>query len=508
MADQDPFAVFGDDNDDDDSIEAISSSEATKLIERANEEMVRKSQTVALSKTNDTQRNVLQNDTALDMPTLERVNLSWDPPLYIGLIACVYSQDYGGGRGFVATRDLDPGTLIIVEEPVIEWPKEQLGAELGVVSILHILEQDSAQKLIYDLEDFHPTKGAVDEFKVGDVQVKDMIEKLEDELGDGLPALIDLAKVKRLSNRDGTALDARDMVRLLLALRYNGFESGVYLHLAMLNHDSYPNSVKFVPTITYSEVRTTRHVRKGEALTISYLPNVMSHASRRHHLWEQHLFDIAGDVPDEYKEIELVGGNIPYSSPLERDVSAVTSRIESTIGALDGHFREMSAFVLENRGAENPVWEEAKALELASLELYTEAKDQLQNDRHVLLIPCLRLHLDLCDLLQIGKVLTQNQHVLLLFRIVTSCSNLIELQTRLYGKDHFDLARTYNELSQALAELLSTAPKKLVSQGFDGLESVTACSTSEHKARKEFQRIRALYPNDSEQFIRKLDVKS
>jgi hypothetical protein len=220
------------------------------------------------------------------------------------------------------------------------------------------------------------------------------------------------------------------------------------------------------------------------------------------------LFDITGDVPDQYKILELVGGSIPNSSTEKRDVSSVTSRIEGTICALDGHFREMSALLLENRSTENPVWEEAKALELASLELYTEAKAQLQNDRHVLLIPCLRLHLDLCDLIQIGKVLTPNQQVLLLFRIVTSCSKLIELQTLVYGKDHFDLARTYNELSQALAELLSTAPRKLVSQCFDGLDSVAACSTAESKARKSFQRIRALYPNDAEQFIRTPDLIS
>ena len=500
MADQDPFAVFGESSDDDDSVEAESSSEAKKLIERANQ--VRKSQTQP-SKSHDLHRNEMRRDAAIYVSTLEQVNLSWDPPLYIGPIMCVYSQECGGGRGFVATRDLEPGTLILLEEPVIEWPKQQIGVELGIVSIFHILEQDSAQKLLHDLEEFHPTKIAVDEFKEGDVQIKDMIEKLENELRDGLPALVDLAKVKCLSNRNGTALEARDMIRLLLALRYNGFESGIYLFLAMLNHNSFPNSVKFVPIKSYSEVRTTRHVKAGEALTISYLPNIMSHASRRHHLWDQHLFDIGGDVPDEYKELELVRGNIPYASTEKRDESAVTSRIESTIAALDGHFREMSSLVLESRSTENPVWDEAKALELASLELYTEAKDQLQNDRHVLLIPCLRLHLDLCDLIQIGKVLTPNQHVLLLLRIVSSCSTLIELQTLLYGKDHFDLARTYNELSQALAELLSTAPRKLVLQHFDGLDSVKACSTAEYKARKEFQRISALYPNDSEHFIRK-----
>ena len=505
MADHDPFAMFGDDEDED-IVETP--SEAQKLMELANRRMGQK-----LHK-DETSTNTVPSDkrdagaATKHVSTFERFNLSWDPPLYFGPIVCVNSLEYGGGREFVAERDLEPGTLILVEKPVVDWSEEQIGAELGLVSIFHILEHDKAQKLLHDLEDFHPTKKAVDEFKQDDFQVKDVIEKLEIELSDGLPALVDLAKVNRFSNRNGDDLDTRDMVRLLLALRYNAFETGVYLHLGMMNHSSYPNSVKFAPTKDYSEVRTTRHVKAGEALTISYLPRIMSHASRRHHLWEQHLFDIGGVVPEEYEELERVGGSIPQSSPDQRDEAAATFRIESVTAALDGHFQDTSEFVAQNSSKENPVWEEAKALEAASLELYTEAKEQLQNDHHLMLIPCLRLHLDLCDLIQIGKILTPSQHVLLLLRAVTSCSKLIALQMLLYGKDHFDLARTYNELSQTLAELLSNAPRQLIELGLEGMNSVAACSAAAHKARKEFDRIRELYPRDAEQYIQQSDATS
>jgi hypothetical protein len=501
MADEDPFSVFGDDDDEDDVDTEYppSSSRAQTLMEMANQRMLHNQKALEDGTSLTTQSIVVSDEKKPDTIALEIVNLSWDPPLYIGPIACISSLEYGGGREFVAARDLEPGTLILVEEPALEWPQDQIGSELGLTSVYHILEQDNAQKILHDLEDFHPTKVAVDEFKAGDVQIRGMIENLERKYFEALPSLVDLAKVKRFANRDGTTLTVRDIVRLLLALRYNGFESGVYLHLAMINHNCYPNSVKFFPTHSFSEVRTTRHVKAGEALTISYLPTIMSHASRRHHLWEQHFFDIGGVVSDEYKDIERVGGRIPQSSPDSRDDSTITSRIESAIGAFVDHFREMSTLALENSRKDNPVWEEAKALELASLELYTEAKEQLQNDRHVLLIPCLRLHLDLCEMIHESQILTPSQQVLLLLRTLSSCINLIEIQKLAYGQDHFDLARSFNELSQILTELLSVGPKKLVALGLNGLDSVPACGAAEHTARKEFHRIRDLYPKDAQQ---------
>lgn len=498
MSDDDPFSVFGDDDEEEEEDMPETTAQAQKLMATANQRMLS-------AKTNEEESSATNdNDNTIDVSTLKPLSFSWDAPLYLGPIVCVSSLECGGGRGYVATRDLEPGTLVIVEQPVIEWPEEQLGKELGLVSVLHILElEETAQKVLHDLEDFHPSKQDVDEFKKGDEQVRNMVEGLEKSLSDELPTFVELAQLKGLSNRNGTPVNARDLVRILLALRYNGFESGVYLYLAMLNHDSYPNCVKFAATKTYSEVRTTRPVRAGEALTISYLPALMSHASRRQHLWDQHLFDISGDVPAEYEELEKVEGVIPPSSLEEKDDSATTVRIENVIDALSTHFRDAAETVIQDNSKESPVWEEAKALEVSALELYTEAKGQLQNDRHILLIPCLRLHLDACDLIQLGKLLTPNQHIMLLLRVATSSSKLVELQTLLHGKDHFDLAQTYNELSQAVSELLSRAPKQLIGLGLEGMTSAAGCSSTEYRAKKEFERIKALYPHNVEQHIKK-----
>jgi hypothetical protein len=61
-------------------------------------------------------------------------------------------------------------------------------------------------------------------------------------------------------------MSSYDVLRCILALRYNGLQSGIFCYAAMLNHSDKPNSVKFslLPsssglrqTGVASEVRTT-----------------------------------------------------------------------------------------------------------------------------------------------------------------------------------------------------------------------------------------------------------
>ena len=117
-------------------------------------------------------------------------------------------------------------------------------------------------------------------------------------------SLVSYAAQHNIHNTNGSPINCIDIVRLLLTLRYNGFDSGLYLHFSMFNHGEDPNCIKFRPVLEedntaahYSEARTTRYIRKGEALTLHYLenPREVSHSTRRRQLWEQHRFDIGGD---------------------------------------------------------------------------------------------------------------------------------------------------------------------------------------------------------------------
>lgn len=500
MMSDDPFDIFDDseDNDSEEGHDESHSSVAERLLEDANRKMLEKSSNESIDVRCDSTN---QHVNSIDLSKVTRYKLHWDAPLFLGPLICVSSLECGGGRGFVAARDLEPGTLIMVEEPIIDWPEEQIGKELGSVSIYHILNQPNAQKIIHDLEDFHPTKLAVDKFDVGNQQVRGMVEMLERKLEDEFQPILSVAE--NFQNRDLSPVTLRDLIRILLALRYNGFQSGVYLHLAMINHSCYPNSVKFVPSRNYSEVRTTQHVKAGEPLTISYLPRISSFHTRQCDLWEQHMFEI--EVPQRFRALELVCGELPTSKVHKKDETIVTSRIESATQTLEQQYQDVATAIILEKSSENPIWEEIKALEMAILELYTESKDQLQNDCHLLLIPSLRLHLDVCDLIQMSNILNASQSVLLLLRMVQSATHLLKLQTLLYGNDHFNLATTYNELSQALAELLSRAPKQLVKAKMDGMMTISSCSKAEKHARSEFKRIRDLYPKDAEKYINNKD---
>lgn len=41
-------------------------------------------------------------------------------------------EDYGGGRSFIASADLPPGTMLMKEVPMAQWPSESIGKALSV----------------------------------------------------------------------------------------------------------------------------------------------------------------------------------------------------------------------------------------------------------------------------------------------------------------------------------------------------------------------------------------
>jgi SET domain len=555
--DDDPFGVFGDDGDDgdDDGDYAIVEEEtdiakiSRSLVHRENQRLLserKQHQPEATSTSNASSsdaRASLSGDAASSLhrgdgltsgdgasslsfiqnsnvsPTnMDPLCLPWPDPLYLGPMVLASTLAFGGGRGYVAKQDVEAGTLLLVEAPLVSWPVD--GGSVDLDSIFKIFGHANAAHILHAMEHFHPLKVQVDSSDDGPstnpVQVEKMIEmyKLQyEEDGNGgnesskhLERVVAAAAEMRLENSNGTPISTRDVLRLLVALRYNSLQTGIYLHVAMLNHADFPNCVKFLPTgnKSYSEVRTTRPVRAGEALTISYIPRLLSHASRRKYLWEQHRFDIgrAEDIPSEWKKLELVNKQLPPSN-LERTYGdeTLTHRIEVTTAELEDQCREISS---ENRTT--PLTpdeaERAKALELASLELYTAAVAQLGNSSHLLLLPCLQLHLDACDLVQRRVSLPSKQRIDLLGRLIVTAQKLLRLQELVLGCDHFDLARTQLDLAQAVEELLSRAPNHLDTLFEDGPRSITDFSSLEAKTRKRHEQIKLLYPNDTESHIK------
>ena len=557
--DEDPFDVFGGDSDsdhDDDcdgdndegqvTVSKESISVAKSLVEAANEKIalpldrageatttatVTATATAATANTigNDDQQQDRQLE---DLSYLKAWENTWPDPLYKGEILLVSPIPVGGGRGYVATKPIPPGTLVLVESPMMTWPEEQLGKKLGIVSVKHLIEHPNASQLVHDLEDFYPTKEQVDKHhnrNENDTledeqheQISKMIQilKLEhsssseegeieeqqkQQKNQEVIDLIDLFRELGICSRDGSGLIDIDIIRLLLVLRYNGLESGVYRHVAMLNHDDYPNCAKFLPTDgrSFSEVRTTRPVQAGETLTISYLPRVVSHASRRKVLWEQHRFDIGvNHLKGERYKMELIGNSLPPSPiHLGSVEQSLTDHIENATEDLERMQTEIEASLQLSPVVLPESYETAKALEQAVLELYLESVEQLQNLNHILLIPILSLHMEICANVLKDHSLTNSNQLGVLSRQTVSAYNLLPLQKSLLGADHFDLARTSLDLADAISQLLSRSGKNLYDLKLPSMNTFAAWSAFEQKTRKEHNRIKALYPHDVENHI-------
>ena len=167
----DPFDVFDDDDDDEEGDDGQQLTAANKrnmeiacsLVKAANERIPlplngsEHERKAALSEEID-----LHQEQLVDLTYLKALELQWPEPMFRGEIILVSSLPFGGGRGYVAKKTIPPGSLILVESPVMKWPEDQLGKKLGIVSIKHLLELPNASRLVKDLEDFHPTKEKVD----------------------------------------------------------------------------------------------------------------------------------------------------------------------------------------------------------------------------------------------------------------------------------------------------------------------------------------------------------
>jgi SET domain len=517
--DEDPFGVFGDEDDEDDSDrddtvevgESFSSSNLAKsLMAKANAKLQSQHESLNPDVPGRTHSSSRQESDPLDLSTLERLELDWPRPAYLGPMVLVSLMGVGGGRGYVAAQNLEPGTLVLVEEPAMPWPQEQLGRPLGLISIRHLILEHPA--LVQSMEFFHPTKEDVDHHAYEDdkrEQIGRMFEVLQSEddpplQEEQIQQLVTLARERDVTSRNGSALNALDILRLFLALRYNGLETGVYRHVAMLNHDCHPNCAKLLPQDNqlYSEVRTTRPVLAGESLTISYVPRIMSHASRRKYLWEQHRFDIGADIGKSFLKMELVGNGLPRSHIHRWEDDSIVHRVETSTAELEKMLDDLQDDIKSN-STNADTWETLKALEQSSLELYRESVLQLKSNEHILLNSVLLIHVEACEQLRKAPMLPLSVQVGILARQVESLHRLIPLQTANLGKDHFDVARTHLDLATGISELLSRSPTSLYVLNLPSLKAFEQWSALAGHCRREHQRIKELYPHDAEEYIGK-----
>ena len=559
----DPWDCFGGSESDEDSEEdKIKEETRLRLITKANLGLQREKNSsskegIVEDEVFDRIPVVKHDDVEVEVELPPTIDNMWSNhlPLYMGPMAVV--EEANCNRGYIATEDLKPGTLLLVEEPVFKWPEEQIGSELGLSSIQAIMDDQLAQDIIVDIELLYPTKSEVDtlcrsnsniknqvQVDVGSnekIQIKDMIEIMQMQHSEGKELKRVLESAKGITITDSStvggnssrAIDEIDVMRMLLALRYNGFDSGLYLHFAMFNHNDDANCIKYLPEENksssalyngehrkiYSEVRTTKFVKRGESLTLHYLnPREVSHATRRQHIWEQHRFDIGLDMSmhnSQLMEMEMVNNEFPSSFKEKQVHERITFFVENAINDLEGLHKELdlaSRFLSHQEIEEGLIelFERCKALEMATDEMIQATCTKLENKKHILLIRCCRLHLDSSELLLRFGVegpsssslsLTNRQQLEIMCRFVRTCHTLLPIQIQYLGEHHPDIARTNYDFAMGINSLLSKAPRKIFDMGLSNLSTFNSCQRFEAECRKVHQRIDSLYPRDVEEKI-------
>jgi len=269
------------------------------------------------------------------LPLPPQPDLVWPdcPPVFWGPIAVVRLAHMGGGRGIVACRDLSPGEVLLIEEPVVKWSASSSRRPRQLLSAA--LRRPDAHSCLRAMARLHPEV----------LEGVDGLDALREEHMPTVSALLPLycevvsqatastatpASGAEPRKHDGTGgaasasgpwlAAANELLRLCLVCQWNAFDSGLFLHQALINHAAPRNANcdkawldeawrerwkargegggaaacggsdggSGAPQGTHgasvtggvSVVRATRRIQSGEEITISYLQPMEVTASR------------------------------------------------------------------------------------------------------------------------------------------------------------------------------------------------------------------------------------
>jgi hypothetical protein len=189
-------------------------------------------------------------------------------------------EGIGGGRGVFAERDISPGTLILAEKPVYNWPVDSFFSD--PVVLRQCVEDICSLPEILEITKFlHPLS-----------------------LVDAKPE--EIRKIKSFWNTSTSESEgnpnqitpSEEFIRVALVLQHNGFTSGLYKYLSLVNHSCLPNCIKFSPSLAnksnwkyISEIWSIQPIRAGEEITICYIERIeIPYRTMRSYLLQNHQF--------------------------------------------------------------------------------------------------------------------------------------------------------------------------------------------------------------------------
>ena len=353
---------------------------------------------------------------------------------WVSELVRVGESETGGGRGVFASQDIRAGTLLIEEEPYV-FPAGDGVRPLHVHIAEHLLRtgDDAA------FGELHP-------------QSLDVLGPEERAAGEGQHG--ERADAMVAGSGEFAHLDRDTVLRTLLAVQFNAFDSGLYHVQSMVNHGCSPNATKSTPPgLSCSRIVACQDIKSGQEITIHYAaPVERSWEYRASTLRQQHYFAL---------------GPSPFGDQLDGPLDKAQGECA----------RDLEARMDE--GGDN------------SLDAALAILDAAHEGLPVSHLVTTRAYKGLLTALL--SALSTAPDVTLALTVLATVLEIQTRQAQYLGPDHLDVAATWEDLEHILSFLLSHDPDALFASYPNVYGSFRTASKSESVAKKHKNRIRRLY---------------
>lgn len=354
--------------------------------------------------------------------------------------------DVGGGRGLFALQALPPGVLVASEVPTATWSEGTIDDPSYLATVVQLCCCNKAAYAITQL--LHP---------------RELVDCDEFELAKARELLSSAAVAEIVQNAN---LTDSEVIRVLLVLQHNGFGSGLYHSLTMLNHSCDPNAIKYSPSpgsFGASEIWTVRAIKEGEEITISYCePLEMTRKSMRKYLELHHRFKCCcGHCVSSGAPVPAAFGSVMES------IAQQEQRVQELVGGME----QEVLFWQNAQDMDGTVENLTKLLHsttgMAAVE--SERTDFNLSPRILARLHRLAANTAAAFLEIAGRFQQQNKRPkrdllkAAAFSFLRNSLCLVSEQLKYLGPHHPEVARAYLDIAEALDCALNTFPEELLS---------------------------------------------
>lgn len=343
-------------------------------------------------------------------------------------------SEIGGNRAVYARKFIPAGSLILLEWPSFVWQPEQLVDEDELFSLLVQMKADEVASRVF--ADLHPKH-------LTDVHIKE-IDDARSIFGDKLLSLV--------------ASEQNEFIRIYLAFKHNGFRSGLYHALCMINHSCVANSIKFEPrkgSRGASEVWSTRDIQANEEITINYLsPAASCYANAQKYLSLEHSFICSCQRCLSISAM-IIPLRLETATAWEEDIERCETELQSALAIAD--MMDLPTMTDEFEQGSHAIQPLLAVIATANMdEVYFTDKVRLLIRGYNALCGLSRALLQTVNEAALDT-LTEYHKTLFLRAtrmLLPSAISLVTLQIQLYDKDHPDLITSWEDVATGFQVLL------------------------------------------------------